>query len=74
MLITQTESNQYFGRMLIGRISQGKLSLGDKIHAVDQEGQSADSGKIIKILKKFGMNQVELKTAFAGDIVSIAGI
>ena len=31
MLITQTESNRYFGKMLIGRISSGKLAIGDKV-------------------------------------------
>lgn len=28
MLISQTESNKYFGKMLIGRIASGSLSLG----------------------------------------------
>lgn len=35
MLITQTESNKYFGRMLIGRLHSGKLSIGDKVQAID---------------------------------------
>ena len=35
MLITQTESNKYFGRMLIGKISKGQLKLGDKVQSVD---------------------------------------
>lgn len=59
--------------MLIGRIQSGKLKLGDKLHAVDAAGVSVEQGKIIKIIKKFGMAQVELDHAFAGDIVSIAG-
>ena len=33
-----------------------------------------DGGKILKIIKRFGMNHIELNQAFAGDIVSIAGI
>lgn len=31
MLISQTESNKYFGKMLIGRILCGKINLGDKL-------------------------------------------
>jgi len=73
MLITQTESNQYFGRMLIGKIQSGKLSLGDKLTSVDQQGKTVEAGKVSKIVKKIGVNQIELKAAFAGDIVSIAG-
>ncbi len=59
--------------MLIGRIHSGKISLGEKLSAVDSNAQVIEQAKIIKIIKKFGMNQVELDTAFAGDIVSIAG-
>ena len=39
MLITQTESNQYFGKMLIGRVAQGKISVGDRLQSVDQTGK-----------------------------------
>ena len=34
MLINQTESNKYFGKMLIGRIQGGKLNVGDKLQTV----------------------------------------
>lgn len=56
MLISQTESNRYFGKMLIGRIQSGKIAIGDRVHAVDSEGKSVEQAKIIKIIKKFGMN------------------
>lgn len=59
--------------MLIGRILSGKLALGDRVHAIDSAGTAVEQAKIIKIIKKFGMNQVELDNAYAGDIVSIAG-
>lgn len=74
MLVSQTESNKYFGKMLIGRVTQGQLSVGDKIAAIDNNAQAVEQSKVIKIIKKFGMNQVELNTAYAGDIVSVAGL
>ena len=74
MLINQTESNQYFGKMLIGRIQSGSISIGDKVQAISQSGEIEDQGKIQKIVKRFGMNEIDLKTAYAGDIVSISGI
>ena len=46
--------------MLIGRLHSGKLSVGDKVTAVDPNGNSVENCKLIKIIKKFGMNQVEL--------------
>ena len=74
MLVSQTESNKYFGKMVIGRIQQGKLSLGDKIQAVDSEGKIVEVNKVMKIVKKFGVHELDLKTAYAGDIISVAGI
>ena len=73
MLITQTESNQYFGKMLIGRVAQGKISVGEQVQTVDQDGKVVEQSKVMKISKRFGMHDIELKTAYAGDIVSIAG-
>lgn len=74
MLISMTEANQFYGRMLLGKITQGKISVNDRLHSVTQTGESSDQGKIMKILKKQGMSEVELDHAFAGDIVSISGL
>jgi GTP-binding protein len=60
--------------MLIGRIQSGKIKVGERVQAVDANGQNVETGKIIKIIKKFGMAHVELEQGFAGDIVSIAGL
>lgn len=56
MLVSQTESNKYFGKMLIGRIFSGKIAVGDKVQAVDSTKNVVETAKIIKIIKKFGMN------------------
>lgn len=40
---------------------------------VDQNGEHHENSKISRIIKKYGVNQIELKEAFAGDIVSIGG-
>jgi GTP-binding protein len=50
------------------------MTIGDKIQAVDASGVVVEQGKVFKIIKKFGMTQVELDTAYAGDIVSVAGL
>lgn len=42
--------------MLIGRVQSGKIAIGDKLQAVDANGSSVEQAKIIKIIKKFGMN------------------
>lgn len=73
MLITQTEANQYFGRQLIGKIASGTLKKHDRLCSVTQEGKWHESSKIGRIVKRFGMEEIELPAAYAGDIVSIAG-
>ena len=40
MLVSQTESNLYFGKMMIGRIHSGKISVNDIATSVDQSGTS----------------------------------
>lgn len=73
MLVSQTESNNFFGKMLIGRIYSGRINVGDRIVAFDQKGNRVEGNKIYKIIRRFGVHQIELQTAVAGDIVSIAG-
>ena len=73
MLITQTESNPYTGRMLIGKLWSGSIALGDKLHGVSQEGTLHEMGKVLKITKRYGTTFIDIDKAFAGDIVSVAG-
>jgi GTP-binding protein len=74
MLCSQTESNQFFGKMLIGRIASGRVKVGDKITSIDQSGNVVEHSKVFKIIRRYGVHQIELDSAVAGDIVSIAGI
>lgn len=60
MLITQTSSNQYFGKMLIGRIASGSIAIGDKISVVQQNGEVDSQAKVVRIQKRFGMIDVDL--------------
>lgn len=51
MLISQTSSNQYFGKLAIGRIQSGTLYKNDKLSSVDRHGSLQESSKVMKILK-----------------------
>ena len=46
--------------MLIGRIASGSVSVGDKIVAVGQNGESESMAKVMRIQKRFGMQEMEL--------------
>lgn len=74
MLVTQTESSKYFGRLLVGKIQRGNIKVGDQVQAVDQNGKTVQINGVMKIFKKFGVGEAEIEEAFIGDIVSIAGL
>lgn len=73
MLITMLEYDSYVGRISIGRIFHGKIRNGEQMALVKTDG-TIKEGKVTKILKYKGLKRIEVDSAEAGDIVSIAGI
>ena len=58
MLVSQIESNKFYGKMLIGRISNGIVNVGDKINSLYDKGNFVESAKIHKIIRRLGTMQV----------------
>lgn len=73
MLITMLDYNSYVGRISIGRIFHGEIKMGEQMALVKTDG-TIKEGKVTKILKYKGLTRVEVDSARAGDIVSIAGM
>lgn len=73
MLVTMLDYDSYVGRIAIGRISHGKVAIGDPVALVKRDGKIT-RGKVTKILKYKGLQRIEADFAEAGDIISIAGI
>lgn len=80
MLVSQIESNKFYGKMLIGRVASGMIKVGDRLNALDGKGVFIEGGKVLKIIRRFGTKQVinyliklELTQGGAGDIISISG-
>ena len=65
--------NDYVGRIGIGRISKGTVSVGDNVSVIRVDG-SIKQFKIQKLLGFMGLKRIEITTASAGDIVGIAGL
>lgn len=60
--------------LVSGRIQSGQVAVGDKVKVLQYEsGQVIEQLKITKIEKKAGLGKVQLQSAVAGDVVSIAG-
>jgi len=73
MIVTQIESDQFLGKLLQGRIKSGVVKVGDKLHALDGSGKKLEEVKVMKIIARRGLEQVQVPKAAAGDIVSLAG-
>jgi GTP-binding protein len=73
LLVTQIESDAFFGKCLIGQVKSGIARPGDSVKALDEKGNVIENTKILKILRRRGMNRFVIDEAHAGDIVSIAG-
>lgn len=65
--------DSYVGRLGIGRISEGTISTGEQVIVYDNNGNTRKA-KISKVYITRGTSRVEVDTAHAGDVVTIAGI
>lgn len=72
MLITMLDYDSYVGRIAIGRISHGKVKVGDTIALVKRDG-GLERDRVTRILKYEGLKRVETQDAMAGDIICLTG-
>jgi len=72
MLVTTLESDPYLGRVLTGRIASGSLAANGTIQALNRGGK-VEQTRVSKVREFRGLDRVDVITAHAGDIVSIAG-
>lgn len=65
--------NDYVGRMAIGRIRRGKVSLNEMVSCIRIDG-STKNFRVQKIYSFLGLNRTEVNEAYAGDIIALAGL
>src|SRR5699024_7159363 len=71
--VTLLDYNDYVGRIGGGRVSRGKIAVGDRVVVMKQDG-SRQSFRVTKLFGFLGLKRVEIKEAFAGDIVAVSGM
>ena len=74
MLSTLLYADNFLGRSLVGRISQGTAKANQPIKAINLKGEKVDEGKLTKIFRYEGTKKVPIEIGEAGDIVVIAGL
>lgn len=72
-LITNTEYDNYVGKLAVGRIHNGVLRRNQEVIVMKRDGSQV-KGKVSVLYGYEGLKRVELQEVEAGDIVCVAGL
>ena len=70
--VTTLDYSDYLGRIVIGRIHNGRIKAGQQAVIVKENGEVVKA-KISKLMGFEGLNRIELQESSAGNIVAVAG-
>ncbi|MBZ8182334.1 translational GTPase TypA [Oscillatoria salina] len=70
--VTTLDYSDYLGRIVIGRIHNGKIQAGQQAALVTETGEVVKA-KISKLMGFEGLQRVDLEEASAGNIIAVAG-
>ncbi|MDO8426334.1 MAG: translational GTPase TypA, partial [Deltaproteobacteria bacterium] len=73
LLVTNIDYNDYVGRLAIGRIFSGMIRYGDNVAIVNSDGNAIKT-KVTAQYVFQGLERIDAKEAFVGDIVALAGL
>jgi GTP-binding protein len=72
MLVSNLSYSDYLGRIALGRIVSGGVSVGDSIVCLHRDG-SAERAPVTALFTYSGLEQVEAESARAGEIIGLTG-
>ena len=72
MLVSNLHYSDYLGRIALGRIVSGRVSVGDQVVCIHRDGRRERSN-VTALFTYAGMAQVETQHASAGDIIGLTG-
>jgi GTP-binding protein len=70
--VTSLDYSEYVGRIVIGRIHNGVIRMGQQAAVVTDTGAIV-KGKISKLMGFEGLRRIDIEEASAGNIVAVAG-
>ena len=74
MLVSSTEQNDFLGKLAIGKVETGKITINDSVEVVNyHEKDKKYNFKVVNMFQFEGLKRVPVSTAEVGDIVCIAG-
>jgi GTP-binding protein len=72
MLVSNLDYSDYLGRIALGRIVSGRVSVGDSIVCLHRD-DSPERATVTAIFTYSGLEQIQIKEASAGNIVGVTG-
>jgi GTP-binding protein len=72
MLVSNLDYSDYLGRIAYGRITSGRVKVGDSVVHIAKDG-GRERGSVTALFGHVGLLKVEIKNASAGDIVGLCG-
>ena len=74
MVASILEYDNYLGRVLTGRVEQGRARLNMPVKVLRQDGTVVETGRLTKLLGFRGLDRLTVEEAEAGDIIAVAGL
>ncbi len=74
MVASILEYDSYLGRVLTGRVEQGRARVNMPVKVLRTDGSVVETGRLTKLLSFRGLERVPVDEAEAGDIIAVAGL
>ncbi len=74
MVASILDYDNFLGRVLTGRVEQGRARLNMPVKVLRADGTVVETGRLTKLLAFRGLDRVTVEEAEAGDIVAVAGL
>ncbi|WP_026858498.1 translational GTPase TypA [Jeotgalicoccus psychrophilus] len=71
--VSLLDYNDYVGRIGIGRVFRGTISVGETVSLIKIDG-SVKNFRVSKIFGFLGLSRVEIESASAGELIAISGM
>ncbi|HXT82702.1 MAG TPA: translational GTPase TypA [Acetobacteraceae bacterium] len=74
MVASILEYDNFLGRVLTGRVEQGRARINLPVKVLRADGSAVETGRLTKLLAFRGLDRVPVEEAEAGDIIAVAGL
>ncbi len=74
MIASILDYDNFLGRVLTGRVEQGRARLNMPVRVLRSDGSTVETGRLTKLMTFRGLDRVTVEEVQAGDIIAVAGL